>query len=594
MPDRILIVEDERITAEDLRDILTGLGYVVTAVVSTGADAIVEAEKNPPDLALMDIRIKGVMDGTETARILGDRFGIPIVYLTAHADRDTLNRAKHARPLGYLVKPFQEPELRAAVEIALHRHRQDRKSSNRQSRLNDVLSNLLLGVISIDGAEMVLLLNPAAEELTGWQYGEAVGGPVRRVFRLADADTGELSDLPLTDVFTKGELKEIREGWLVKKNGDRHKIVGNVSPVAGTGGRISGAVIVFSSDEAQPDDPFLRTNLKTDGTKGLLQIGRFQLLAVSAPMKRVLSFALRVARSQATTILLEGESGTGKDILAQFLHYSSDRASRPFIPVNCGAIPKALVESELFGHEKGSFTDARTEKKGLFELADGGTLFLDEVGELPPSAQVTLLRVLEDQVFRRVGGVEDIEVDVRVIAATNKSLPDAVERGEFRTDLFHRLYVIPITIPPLREREADILPLANHFVRIFAAKHKSSASRLSSDSEALLLSHPWPGNVRELRNVIERVVLLTAGDIIHAVDIQLPPVTPAPAPSASSSMHSAVPAVGQMSLPASERLMVMRALEKAGGNQSKAARLLGITRDMLRHRVKKMGLKTDF
>src|SRR5712692_7053132 len=204
MPAKILIVEDESITAEDLRDILTDMGYMVTAAAASGKDAIARAQLEMPDLALMDIHLKGAMDGTETARILRERFDIPVIYLTAHADRETLDRAKRSRPMGYMVKPFQESELQASLEMALYKFRHDQRSKDRQQHLTDVLSALILGIISVDQAEIVLLFNPAAEDLTGWSKDEAIGGPVRQVFRLADMATGKPVDLPLDEVLNQG------------------------------------------------------------------------------------------------------------------------------------------------------------------------------------------------------------------------------------------------------------------------------------------------------------------------------------------------------------------------------------------------------
>jgi PAS domain S-box-containing protein len=592
MPERILIVEDERITAEDIRDILTASGYMITAIVSDSTDVIREAETNPPDLALMDVRIKGELDGTETARILMERFDIPVVYLTAHADRETLARAKWAKPLGYIVKPFQESELLAAVEMALYRNWQDRKSIARHQELTDILRSLLLAVISVDGAESILVFNPAAEELTGWSKEEVIGGPLRKVFRLTDRRTGQHSELPLTDVLTKGTLADLEDRAIVTKNGKHVPISGNVTPVTDLHGGINGAMIVFESAIASLGAPILSAKVKNTPVGPTIQFGRFQVVASSESMKRLVAFALRLATSEANTILIEGESGTGKDLIAQFIHYSSNRLSRPFIPVNCAAIPEALIESELFGHERGAFTDARSEKKGLFELANGGTLFLDEVGELTPSVQAKLLRVLEDQSFRRVGGVHDIEVDVRVIAATNRHLAKAVQQGHFRIDLFHRLSVIPIKLPPLRERPSDILPLATHFIRDYAVKYKSKVRGISRDAGDAMLAYGWPGNVRELRNVIERAVLVEESEALQLANIQFMSLEfldsePLPPPPVSHAHDVA------MSLKDSEKALVIRALAKAGGNQTKAARLLGITRDMLRYRVKKLGLNPD-
>ncbi|MEP6961133.1 MAG: response regulator, partial [Acidobacteriota bacterium] len=339
--DRILIVEDERITAEDLHDILTDGGYAVTAIVSSGEEAIREAERNRPDLALMDIRIKGDLDGTETARILLDRFNIPSVYLTAHADRETLQRAKRAKPLGYIVKPFQESEIQASIEIALHRHRQDQRTSELHHQVTDLLSSLILGVISVDRSESVLLLNSAAEELTGWHKQEAVGSSLRKVFQLASIESGDTVELPLAEVLGNGRLTELRDTLLVKKNGDRQPISGSISPLRDPSGEMIGAAIVFETAGASAGNPLLggKTAETERGTP--LQLGRFHVVAASAEMERILEFALRVARSEATTVLIEGAPGTGKDLLAHFLHYSSSRRAGPFVPVNCSAIPEA-------------------------------------------------------------------------------------------------------------------------------------------------------------------------------------------------------------------------------------------------------------
>ena len=585
MASRILIVEDERITAEDLHDILTEMGYQVTAIVSSGAEAIREAEQNPPDLALMDIRIKGDMDGTETARILGERFDIPVVYLTAHADRETLQRAKRAKPLGYIVKPFQESELQASVEIALHRHQQDKKVRDGQQHLTDLLSAMVLGVISVDQAEIVLVFNPAAEELTGYKKSDVVGGPVRKVFRLADIQSGQAVDLPMAEVLGNLTVSELNNIWLIGKDGFKSPISGNISPVRGATGEAIGAVIVFEEVLAKKDDAILRSTQELAEQGSEVQFGKFYMLAHSEEMKRVLGFALRIARSEASTILLEGESGAGKDVLAQFLHYSSSRRTGPFVPVNCSAIPEHLVESELFGHERGAFTDAKTQKRGLFEIADGGTLFLDEIGELSPAMQAKLLRVLEEQSVRRLGSTEDIAVDVRVIAATNRTLSDQVKFAEFRLDLFHRLSVIQILLPPLRDRSSDILPLARHFIQQNNLKYRGKIEGISEGAAKLLQEHTWPGNVRELRNVMERGVLVENTKVIQPTSIHFVSL---PSRSAAS---EAPRAKANWSLSDTERGLVVRALEKTGGNQSRAAKLLGITRDMLRYRMKKMHLK---
>src|SRR5208283_3372042 len=245
--------------------------------------------------------------------------------------------------------------------------------------------------------------------------------------------------------------------------------------------------------------------------------GYHDVVSVSAKMTELMNFVRKVAASEATTILIQGESGTGKDLIAKAIHYESSRQEKPFVAINCSAIPETLMEAELFGHERGAFTDAKQMKKGLFETANGGTLFLDEIGELSPLLQAKLLRVLEDQVIRRVGGVRDMQVDVRVIAASNRDLERAVREGHFRQDLYYRLAIIAIFIPPLRERTEDILPLVDFFIDWYNRKFKKAIRGISPETRRLLLAHGWPGNVRELKNSIERAMILEEESILRPV-----------------------------------------------------------------------------
>ena len=299
----------------------------------------------------------------------------------------------------------------------------------------------------------------------------------------------------------------------------------------------------------------------------------------------------RIAQSDATTVLLEGESGTGKDLVARVIHFASARARAPFLAVNCVALPEHLLESELFGHEKGSFTDAKALKRGLFEQADGGTVYLDEIGDMKPDLQAKLLRLIEEKTFRRVGAVRDLQVDVRIIAATNRDLTKAMEAGEFRRDLYFRLRVFPIYLAPLRERPEDILPLARHFLTRFNAEMRREIRDLHPGAQACLRRYPWPGNIRELRNVLERAMILASGELLHVE--HLPPEI---ATEQSEGPRTPPQAAG-MTLPAEgvrleevERDLVRQALEATEGNQVRAARLLGISRDALRNRMKKFGL----
>lgn len=311
--------------------------------------------------------------------------------------------------------------------------------------------------------------------------------------------------------------------------------------------------------------------------------GLSEMVGDSAAMQKVHEFIRQVAQSKSTTILITGESGTGKELVARAIHAASNRRERPLMTVNCSALTESLVESELFGHEKGSFTDAKSQKKGIFELADTGTIFLDEIGDITPKMQVKLLRVLEQKTFQRVGGYTDITVDIRVIAATNRSLEDLVEEGRFRTDLYYRLNVAQIVMPPLRERGDDILLVASHYLNLFNVKFHKSFRGLSDEVKCLFLEYPWPGNVRELRNVIERAALLNDADILRPEHIELFRARPAGDP-------AAVPGGESLSLSDLERQALVSALEKSGNNQSQAAKILKITRDTLRYRMKKYGL----
>jgi DNA-binding NtrC family response regulator len=336
--------------------------------------------------------------------------------------------------------------------------------------------------------------------------------------------------------------------------------------------------------------------------------GYHEVVAVSPKMTELMSFVQKVAASEATTILIQGESGTGKDLVAKTIHYESSRQNGPFVAINCSAIPETLMEAELFGHEKGAFTDAKQMKKGLFESANGGTLFLDEIGELSPLLQAKLLRVLEDQVIRRVGGLRDLQVDVRVVAASNRDLEKAVREGHFRQDLYYRLAIIAIFIPPLRERTEDILPLVDFFIEWYNKKFKKSIRGIATETRRLLLAHNWPGNVRELKNSIERAMILEDEPILRPAympfaigDAARSGLTAFEHSSSSADGGGKQLANGRMlprlyipeegtSLEEVERAMVELAMRQANGNQTHAARLLDISRDALRYKLKKFEL----
>jgi DNA-binding NtrC family response regulator len=332
--------------------------------------------------------------------------------------------------------------------------------------------------------------------------------------------------------------------------------------------------------------------------------GKYGLVGHSAEMQNIFQVIEKVADTPST-VLITGESGTGKELVAKALHEQSSRKHGPFIKINCAAIPKTLMESELFGYEKGAFTGATSSKPGRFELADGGTLFLDEIGEIPVEMQVKLLRAIQESEFERVGGIKTIKVDVRLITATNRDLEAEIHRGNFREDLFYRLNVVPLLIPPLRKRIGDIPLLVTHIIKKFNERLKKNITGLADDALAALEQHAWPGNIRELENVLERTILFSHGDRIERVDLQLSntteltPVAPPPVPVAvdddvdeseltsSGSLKDIVRAETSRV----ERELIVKALDETSGNVTQAARLLKISRKSLQMKMKEFGLR---
>lgn len=423
-------------------------------------------------------------------------------------------------------------------------------------------------LVLYDSRHVIRGVNAAAEQLLGMSAEDLVGRDCRQMFHCQECEPG--CGLHPGLVQLNGSNGAVR---LHTASGFERLVVLKTTPFRSADGSLEG---------------FLAT-IRDVGAE--IESQKREIIAESAPMREVLNFVRRVAISEASTILLEGENGVGKDLVAKTLHYQSLRASEPFIAINCAAIPETLLESELFGYEKGAFTDARAQKRGIFELADKGTLFLDEIGEIPLMLQAKLLRVLEEQTFRRLGGLRDINLDLRVIAATNKNLREAVKEGAFRQDLYFRLNVIHITIPPLRERPEDIAALANFFVHHYNRKFKRQMEGISPEAMRMLLAHDWPGNVRELRNAIERAMILEDSDFI----------TPPSLPRSISRLDSAAAAPAAappvpfpdagLSLEDNERRLIAAALEKTGGNQTQAAKLLRITRDTLRYKMKKFQIR---
>lgn len=311
------------------------------------------------------------------------------------------------------------------------------------------------------------------------------------------------------------------------------------------------------------------------------------IVAYSDKMEKILSTALRVAESKAT-VLLRGESGTGKEVLAKAIHYSSQRKEKPFVAVNCAALNENLLESELFGHEKGAFTGADKQRRGRFEIADGGTLFLDEIGDLPLSTQVKLLRVLQEEQFERVGGTQTIDVDVRMITATNKNLEELIREGKFREDLYYRINVVSVIIPPLRERKEDIIHLINHFKEKYISETSKKNIEFSREATDILMKYNYPGNIRELENIVHHSIVLSRGDIISTDDLPLKlSEFDLNEIALESNENSTLPEQVELL----EKKLVINTLKKTNNNQLRASKILGISERNLRYRLEKWGMK---
>lgn len=324
----------------------------------------------------------------------------------------------------------------------------------------------------------------------------------------------------------------------------------------------------------------LRTETRKNGPPNII--------GESRQIKYLMEVLDKVARSEASTVLVQGESGTGKELVAKWIHYSSSRAEKPFIAINCAAVPASLLESELFGHEKGAFTDAKATKKGLFELADGGTVFLDEIGDMEMGMQAKLLRFLEDRSFRRIGGGRVFSVDVRIISATNKELLKSIEEKTFRNDLYYRLQVIPIFLPSLRERKDDIIPLATHFINMYNRDFNKKVQGIAAMAERMMTEYSWPGNVRELKNVIERAIILGNDDTLLLENLPLEIVAKTSAPSGAPASSFRLPPEG-IDIEEVEKELIRQALDITEWNQSKAAKKLSLGIDAFRYRMKKFG-----
>ncbi|MEF8864226.1 MAG: sigma 54-interacting transcriptional regulator [Salinibacter sp.] len=550
-PARILIVEDEFAVAMALEDHLQALGYTVVDHVMTGAAAIERAAAADLDLVLMDVRLDGPMDGVEAAQRIRDDHPLPVVFVTAYSDDETLQRATGTTPFGYVVKPFNEREIYAAVEVALQTHALQRRVERAHEDLRQLLNGLRQGTALIDAEGRLRFLNDPAARLLDTS---------------PEAATGTLWThlLPVDD-----ETLEALRARMDDTPGDEEPVSAALSPSDDTSYRVEIEVRPDPRDDARHILVFYDVTEVHELRRMLDDQSRFHdLVGTSAPMEDAYEQIQSVAEVK-TTVLIQGETGTGKELAARAIHDESPRADGPFVTVNCAALNPDLAGSRLFGHRKGAFTGATEDRAGYFEAADGGTLFLDEIGDVPLDVQRQLLRALEEEAVTRLGETEARPVDVRIVAATHRSLDEEVEADRFRQDLLYRIRIARVTLPPLRERRSDLPLLVRTFRREIRAETGADVDRVGDDALRRLLEYDWPGNVRELRNALEAALIRSSGDVLRAED--LPPEIQEASPSASSADEGA------------ERIRA--ALDQTDGNRTKAAELLGISRATLYRRL---------
>jgi PAS domain S-box-containing protein len=558
---RILVVEDEAVVALDVQGRLRRLGYEVVGTASSYASALSQAAAARPDLVLMDIALRDGPDGIAAAERLRAELAVPVVFLTAFADAETLDRAKRVSPHGYIVKPFDGRDLRATIEIALYRDGLDRALQRSHDDLLAVLDVQRTGNVLVEAAGRIVFANAAACRILG-----------------ADRDT--LLDLPWPEgLRLSGDDRRRVETVLRTTPARRQKIVADML------GNSPGGSVVEIEIEDDPLAPERKIFFLTDvselhSLRRLLdEQGRFgDLVGRSEAIKRVVRLVKQVAPTDVT-VLIEGETGTGKELVARAIHDESARRKGPFIAVNCAGLSEELAASQLFGHRRGAFTGAVADAPGMFEAARSGTLFLDEIGDLPPRVQTTLLRVLEERAVMRLGETQLRPVDVRIVTATNRELAKEVAAGRFRSDLLYRIRVGRIHLPPLRDRRVDFPLLVHHIICEQRAITGRAVKGVSDDAMQAMLAYEWPGNVRELKNALGYAVIHCAGDALDLED--LPPEV----------LERSPPVAAARALPADEREWIVAALARTGGDRRAAATLLGVSRATLYRRIAHYGIE---
>jgi transcriptional regulator with GAF, ATPase, and Fis domain len=571
---KILIVEDQFIEANDLRIILERAGHTICGIVKSVCQALDILKRERPEMVLLDIYLKGDLTGIELAKMLAKN-NIPFIYLSANSNPSTLEAAKATQPYGFLIKPFREKDILVALDIAGYRYQQ---AADLMLRHSQRLSNLLDSIINENASheQKLLMLVKAFKEIlsfdcvaidtdlnsedlnsiwcfhrvafdeytkgNGWEFIDYAKLTFTEFSNFRKYNAGNLSMTYLNDQDFNSECTQ-------QKVANRIREIYNVKsklwvPIS-FGKRVGMSVTFYSFDPDgfNTENVVLLNPLRTPISNVIESIriqknitsqplsggrGNFQgqepklpfqeIIGNSPRLLQVLDQVTQVAPSD-TSVLILGETGVGKEALVKSIHYLSNRRLKPFVKINCAAIPSSLIESELFGHEKGAFTGASEKRAGKFEQAQGGTIFLDEIGEMPLEVQSKLLRVIQEKELERIGGRTTVKIDVRVIAATNRDLLKEVTAGNFRMDLYYRINVFPIILPPLRERKGDIPLLVNHFLQSYAGLSGNEVKKISPEAMLNLMNYSWPGNIRELQHLIERHILITKSVLIAAVEL---------------------------------------------------------------------------
>jgi len=591
-PVKILIVDEDSPSVMDLAESLRGMSYEVTGITHSGEGAVLAAQRQAPDLVLMSTAITGDIDAIRAAQLINGRLGSGVIYLTEYFDGDLLERAKPTNPSGFLRKPVSLQELHFAIDLAVHRRSMEQglrqikeMADNHEADVRIELENARELQIQIaerrrtetalreseqrirtivdsagdcifikDESRRYTLINPAMAEVLDMPAESILGKTDEHLFGVkASAHSRDIDTRVLN-----GERIEEEYTWNIK-----------------------GLPLTFLDTRVPMviDDKIVGicgisrniTDRKRQQTVPSLVNQEYR----SDTMRATIEAALLAARREST-ILITGESGTGKDHLARFIHDRSPRSGGPFFAINCAAVPSELAESELFGHEAGSFTGAKQRKRGLLELAEGGTLLLDEIGEISPSIQAKLLSFVDTKTFTRVGGEKNITVNARLIVATNRNLLEEVAAGNFRADLFYRLNVFSVHVPPLRDRIEDLPVLVEQVLRQISAELQlPRLPWIAPDTMKSMKRYSWPGNVRELKNVLERAAILSRGPRLDSNSLNLEESTE---DEDSLTFRVAEEQALEDSVRDLKVFLVNRALRRTGGNKTAAARLLGVSR----------------